>query len=328
MNHLELDDILTTIEPIERVKNRRNRAKKDSSWKDNYSNHHHSNSVSSVAVNHSNNNLNHKDVVNHISNKEHQAHHQQHLNHSQTHLEESSVSSSSSLTHNSQTTSSSALSCSSSLMSSAGLSGTGATSLSTATLTVTSSSITIGSTGNGPSLTTSTISHLASKVVAKVCESCLKFEADVKRYRSEISHMKQIENELRQKLEANTVAKSSLQVKQKECEELEKRVHDLISARHTDMSQIQMIERRLTEERRQKQSLDAQLNNEKKARKIAEEKASRPECSAQCKHRKQQMEEEIKKLRIDLSLAEEAKQLAEQHGRKWEQEVSEVLKYN
>lgn len=144
----------------------------------------------------------------------------------------------------------------------------------------------------------------------------------MKRYRSEISHMKQIENELRQKLEANTATKSSLQAKQKECDELEKRIHDLISTHHTDMSQMQLIERRLTEERRQKQSLDAQLNNEKKARKLAEEKASRPECSAQCKHRKQQMEEEIKQLRVELNLAEEAKQLAEQHGRKWEQEVS------
>lgn len=135
--------------------------------------------------------------------------------------------------------------------------------------------------------------------------------------------MKQIENELRQKLETNMTTKSCLQAKQKECDELEKRIHELTNARHTDMLQLQTIERRLAEERRQKQSLDAQLNNEKKARKQAEEKAARPECSSQCKQRKQQMDEEIKQLRRELKVAEEAKQMAEQHGRKWEQEVTE-----
>lgn len=139
--------------------------------------------------------------------------------------------------------------------------------------------------------------------------------------------MKQIENELRQKLDTNLTTKSCLQAKQKECDELEKRIHDLTNARHTDMLQLQTVERRLAEERRQKQSLDAQLNNEKKARKIAEEKAARPECSSQCKQRKQQIEEEIKQLRRDLKLAEDAKQMAEQHGRKWEQEVRPWDKY-
>ncbi|KAM7343944.1 macoilin isoform 2-T3 [Cochliomyia hominivorax] len=182
----------------------------------------------------------------------------------------------------------------------------------------TSSSSSSGASGNSA---TSTISHLASKVVSKICESCLKLEADVKKYRSEISHMKQIENELRQKLDSNMTTKSCLQAKQKECDELEKRLHELTNARHNDMLQLQTVERRLAEERRQKQSLDAQLNNEKKARKLAEEKAARPECSSQCKQRKQQMEEEIKQLRRDLKMAEEAKQMAEQHGRKWEQEL-------
>lgn len=159
-------------------------------------------------------------------------------------------------------------------------------------------------------------------MVSKVCEACLKLEADVKKYRAELSHMKQIENELRQKLESNLTTKSCLQAKQKECDELEKRIQELTNGRHADMLQLQTIERRLAEERRQKQSLDAQLNNEKKARKIAEEKAARPECSAQCKQRKQQMDEDLKQMRRELKTTEEAKQLAEQHGRKWEQEVS------
>ncbi|XP_068144549.1 macoilin-2 isoform X1 [Drosophila tropicalis] len=164
------------------------------------------------------------------------------------------------------------------------------------------------------------ISQLASKVVSKICETCLKLEADVKKYRAEISHMKQIENELRQKLDVNLTSKSLLQAKQKECDELEKRVQEQTNTRHTDMLCLQSVERRLHEERRQKQSLDAQLTNEKKARKAAEEKAARPECSAQCKQRRQQMDEELKRLRQELKQTEEAKQLAVEHGRKFEQE--------
>lgn len=168
------------------------------------------------------------------------------------------------------------------------------------------------------------ISHIASKVVSKICETCLKLEADVKKYRAEISHMKQIENELRQKLDVNLTSKSSLQAKQKECEELEKRIQELTNARHADMLSLQNVERRLNEERRQKQSLDAQLSNEKKARKAAEEKAARPECSAQCKQRRQQVDEELKRVRNDLKQTEEAKQLAVDHGRKFEQEVRQA----
>ncbi|XP_020802269.1 macoilin isoform X1 [Drosophila serrata] len=164
------------------------------------------------------------------------------------------------------------------------------------------------------------IAHIASKVVSKICETCIKLEADVKKYRAEISHMKQIENELRQKLDANLTSKSTLQAKQKECDELEKRIQELNNARHSDMLNLQTVERRLNEERRQKQSLDAQLANEKKARKVAEEKAARPECSTQCKQRRQQMDDEQKRLRGELKQTEEAKQLAVEHGRKYEQE--------
>lgn len=184
-----------------------------------------------------------------------------------------------------------------------------------------SSSTSSTSSSNQANQAAAAISHIASKVVSKICETCLKLEADVKKYRAEISHMKQIENELRQKLDVNLTSKSSLQAKQKECEELEKRIQELTNARHADMLSLQNVERRLNEERRQKQSLDAQLSNEKKARKAAEEKAARPECSAQCKQRRQQVDEELKRVRNDLKQAEEAKQLAVEHGRKFEQEV-------
>ncbi|XP_034480180.1 macoilin isoform X2 [Drosophila innubila] len=182
------------------------------------------------------------------------------------------------------------------------------------------SSVSSSASSTSSNATAAAISHIASKVVSKICETCLKLEADVKKYRAEISHMKQIENELRQKLDVNLTSKSSLQAKQKECDELEKRLQELNNARHADMLQLQHVERRLSEERRQRQSFEAQFANEKKARKVAEEKAARPECSAQCKQRRQQIDEELKRVRNDLKQTEDAKQLAVDHGRKFEQE--------
>lgn len=55
------------------------------------------------------------------------------------------------------------------------------------------------------------------------CESCGRLEVELKKVRSEISHLKQIEHELRQKCDQNSTVKSCLQAKQKENDELERK---------------------------------------------------------------------------------------------------------
>lgn len=55
------------------------------------------------------------------------------------------------------------------------------------------------------------------------CESCGRLEVELKKVRSEVSHLKQIENELRQKCDQNSTAKSCLLAKQKEIDEIEKK---------------------------------------------------------------------------------------------------------
>lgn len=45
----------------------------------------------------------------------------------------------------------------------------------------------------------------------------------MKKIKSEVSHFKQIENELKQKIESNSNAKSNLHAKQKENDELDKK---------------------------------------------------------------------------------------------------------
>lgn len=64
------------------------------------------------------------------------------------------------------------------------------------------------------------------------CESCGRLEIELKKVRSEIGHLKQIENELRQKCDQNSTAKSCLQAKQKENDELEKK-YDFIAQNPT-----------------------------------------------------------------------------------------------
>lgn len=52
-------------------------------------------------------------------------------------------------------------------------------------------------------------------------------------------------------------------------------MQEMITARQLDRQNMQHAERRAGEERRQKQSLETQLNSERKQRKQAEEKAAR-----------------------------------------------------
>jgi hypothetical protein len=63
------------------------------------------------------------------------------------------------------------------------------------------------------------IPSLASSIVNKICESCLRFEAELKKLKSEVNIIRQIEMELRQKCESQL--KSCLQAKQKENDELQ-----------------------------------------------------------------------------------------------------------
>lgn len=53
------------------------------------------------------------------------------------------------------------------------------------------------------------------------------------------------------------------------------RFQEAMNARQVDRQNMQQTERRMGEERRLKQSLEAQLINERKQRKQAEEKAAR-----------------------------------------------------
>lgn len=141
-----------------------------------------------------------------------------------------------------------------------------------------------------------TNSSNSSSSYTPICGSCLRLEAEVKRFKLEAGQFKQLENELRQKTDACATAKSNLTAKNKEFDELNKkyvtnhfrtnfflltipfpfcRNQEMICNRQADRQIILSIERRVTEERRLRDSLATQLNAERKQRKQAEEKATR-----------------------------------------------------
>lgn len=59
--------------------------------------------------------------------------------------------------------------------------------------------------------------------MVQICTSCSRLEMEVKRMKSEVSHMKQVENELKQRTDTNANLKTNVQAKNKEIEELEKK---------------------------------------------------------------------------------------------------------
>ncbi|CAB0030960.1 unnamed protein product [Trichogramma brassicae] len=85
-------------------------------------------------------------------------------------------------------------------------------------------------------------------------------------------------------------------------------IHGLNNSRQMD-KQTSTLERKLVEERRQRQAVETNLNTERRNRRIAEEQLSvvppppppRQECTDSCKTRRTQMEQELKKLRRELS---------------------------
>ncbi|XP_037041722.1 macoilin-2 isoform X2 [Bradysia coprophila] len=167
---------------------------------------------------------------------------------------------------------------------------------------------------------TSSNTQQTQPTVPQICESCVRLESEVKKIKSDVSHYKQVENELKQKIESNSNAKSSLHAKQKENDELDKKLQELLSTRQIDRQSIQNCERRITEERRQRQTLESQLNSERKQRKLVEEKL-RTECGEACKQRKLQLEAECKQLRRELLLSDDCKKSIEQQNRNYEQEL-------
>ena len=88
-----------------------------------------------------------------------------------------------------------------------------------------------------------------------------------------------------------------------------------MTARQLDKQTMSSLEKRIAEERKQRNICEASLLSERRARRAAEEARSaippppppliRQECTDACKNRRSQMEQDLKNLRRELKLKEE-----------------------
>ena len=95
---------------------------------------------------------------------------------------------------------------------------------------------------------------------------------------------------------------------------LQQRLHNLVTARQQDKQTITKLEKNLDEEKKKlKNQIDTQLANERKAKKaeeaaaraVALAAACRTECSEICKARRRDVENDLKQLQQELKLKDE-----------------------
>ncbi|KZC07268.1 PREDICTED: macoilin-1 [Dufourea novaeangliae] len=148
---------------------------------------------------------------------------------------------------------------------------------------------------------------------------CRRHEADIKRLKSDLQSSRQLEQELRSQI--NTLqngerqAKGEIQQLQHDNDQLQSKLHGLVTARQLDKQAISSLEKRITEERKQRTACEASLLSERRARRVAEEARSaippppapliRQECTDSCKTRRTQMEQDLKSLRRELKTKDE-----------------------
>ncbi|XP_011633874.1 macoilin-1 isoform X3 [Pogonomyrmex barbatus] len=146
-----------------------------------------------------------------------------------------------------------------------------------------------------------------------------RLEADIKRLKSDLQSSRQLEQELRSQinilLNGERQAKGDIQQLQHDNDQLQSKLHGLVTARQLDKQTMSSLEKRIAEERKQRTACEASLLSERRARRAAEEARSavppppppliRQECTDACKSRRSQMEQDLKNLRRELKSKEE-----------------------
>ncbi|XP_012173180.1 macoilin-1 isoform X4 [Bombus terrestris] len=148
---------------------------------------------------------------------------------------------------------------------------------------------------------------------------CRRLEADIKRLKSDLQSSRQLEQELRSQISSlqngERQAKGDIQQLQHDNDQLQSKLHGLVTARQLDKQTMSSLEKRIAEERKQRTACEASLVSERRARRAAEEARSaippppppliRQECTDTCKSRRTQMEQDLKNLRRELKTKEE-----------------------
>ncbi|XP_061934911.1 macoilin-1 isoform X7 [Apis cerana] len=148
-------------------------------------------------------------------------------------------------------------------------------------------------------------------------EYCQRLEADIKRLKSDLQSSRQLEQELRSQISSlqngERQAKGDIQQLQHDNDQLQSKLHGLVTARQLDKQTMSSLEKRIAEERKQRTACEASLVSERRARRAAEEARIPPpppplvrqECTDTCKSRRTQMEQDLKNLRRELKTKED-----------------------
>lgn len=147
----------------------------------------------------------------------------------------------------------------------------------------------------------------------------IRLEADIKRLKADLQASRQTEQELRGQLTSLSSGERGLKVEvcqlQQDNENLQTKLHNLVTARQQDKQNIGQLEKKLIEEKKCKAQLDSQLAQERKNKKAEEVATARAlalatqarsgECTDSCKSKRRESENDLKQMKRELKLREE-----------------------
>ncbi|RXG53240.1 hypothetical protein Avbf_05303 [Armadillidium vulgare] len=178
-----------------------------------------------------------------------------------------------------------------------------------------------GSTGSAPSKEKKNKNNKENNKEASAKEesvNIIRLESDVKRLKADLQSARQTEQELRNQI--NNLLSNEKAMRQEmnqlhlDNDNLQNKLHNLVTARQNDRSTITSLEKKLQEERRSKQNTENQIAQlERRAKKLEEQNQARAqalanaksECSESCRSRRGEIEGEVKRLRRENRSNEE-----------------------
>lgn len=144
-----------------------------------------------------------------------------------------------------------------------------------------------------------------------------RLENDVKRLKADLQSSRNTEQELRTQIANMSITEKSMRSElyqfQQDNENLQNKLHNLVTSRQQDKQTISILERKLQEACKNKCAVEQQLASERKAKKAEESAAARAvlmaaareECNENCKARRRDSENDLKQLRRELKIREE-----------------------
>lgn len=149
-------------------------------------------------------------------------------------------------------------------------------------------------------------------------EVIVRLETDVKKLKADLQASRNSEQELKQQINTYLLEDKNLRTEHYQLkidnENLQNKLHNLVTSRQQDKQNISILEKKMNEERKMRAGIELQLTTERKAKKVDEAAAARAiamastqrsECSEQCKTKQRNIENEMKQFQRDIKMKEE-----------------------